>query len=180
MWIEILTTYNGPLGQFSKGENRDVPPEVANQLPKKSWRKSCAPWERNVDPLQQQIDAAHANFRRAQQDLIRERQALTDLIVNKDNLVLEIAEIEGVVKKGGKENKNKRLLLERQVRNAEAKFIAAMIELARLDTADLESVVARAQKILESLQKQKGETNDQKPETPKPETKAEGADDPEG
>jgi len=178
MWIEIVETHIGEAGSFLKGENRDVPNQVVDQLPEGSWRPSTAPWERQVDPLQKQIDQAHANFRKSQQDLIRQRQALSDLTGERDVLLPEIEKLDRALKKTKNQN-DPRLLLHRQILNAEIESRGGRIELANHDIADLESLVARAQKRLESLQKQKDKTNE-KPETSKPEAKAEGADDVEG
>jgi len=48
MWIKMKKTYVGPMGCFPKDWVVDVPDSVIKKLPKRSFKRCNAPWERKV------------------------------------------------------------------------------------------------------------------------------------
>jgi len=46
MWITMQQTYSGPLGLFLKGLTYNLPAGRVKKLPRKSYKKSVAPWDR--------------------------------------------------------------------------------------------------------------------------------------
>lgn len=46
MWVKIKETYIGPAGTFLKDGPYDLPKSVIKRLPKGSYKKTCAPWDR--------------------------------------------------------------------------------------------------------------------------------------
>lgn len=65
MWIIMTGTYVGHHGHFVKGIKYDVPADTAGELPKGSWKETCAPCEEHTDPKAVKIAEARARFEAA-------------------------------------------------------------------------------------------------------------------
>jgi hypothetical protein len=46
MWVQMKKTYIGPAGTFLKDGPYDLPKATIKRLPKGSYKKTCAPWDR--------------------------------------------------------------------------------------------------------------------------------------
>ncbi len=101
MWIKFKKTYSGHLGFFEGGIKKDLPESIVNQLPKKFYQKTCAPWEEQTDPAALAVIAAHAKAAEAVQLAEKLRKIADEADRYRDELVPVATEKQDASDKAG-------------------------------------------------------------------------------
>lgn len=98
MWILIKKTYISPLGCFVAGHKYDPLPEIIEQLPRHSFKKTCAPWDEHKDikAIEQAQLKARARDAQVWADVLQDRA--DEAKQRADSLVAGVAKLQAKAK----------------------------------------------------------------------------------